>query len=109
MVAIPNVIKLLKVIVLSAVLGIIAATPQIIAAIGVTYGSITAGVGTVILLAIREFIEEEGLQKGELTSADQVSQQIQSSVVPSVLVTTTTTATPGTAAAASGEDDSKGA
>jgi hypothetical protein len=80
MAALPPITKLLKILLLSAVAGIIASSAAIIAWIGPVYGTTAATLATVILLAIREFVEESGLQTGDLQTQEQVQDTVNAAV-----------------------------
>jgi len=69
MAAIPNQERIISAILLASVIGIAGAEPQITALLG-EYGSIASVIGVIFFIALREFIKELGLQKGDLNNTE---------------------------------------
>ena len=69
MAAIPNKERILSALLLASVIGIAGAEPQITALLG-EYGSIASIAGVIFFIALREFIKELGLQKGDLNNTE---------------------------------------
>lgn len=67
MAAIPNQERIISAFLFALILGILAAEPQITALLG-EYGSIASVAGVIFFIALREFIKELGLQKGDLNN-----------------------------------------
>jgi hypothetical protein len=69
MAAIPNKERIISALLLASVIGITGAEPQITALLG-EYGSIASVAGVIFFIALREFIKELGLQKGDLNNTE---------------------------------------
>jgi hypothetical protein len=73
MAAIPGTQRIISLVLMSVVLAILADSGAIIAWIGQTWGTAVAGIGIVVVLAIREFIKEAGLNAGDLNNQGDVN------------------------------------
>jgi len=69
MAAIPNKERIISALLLASVIGIAGAEPQITTLLG-EYGSIASVIGVIFFIALREFIKELGLQKGDLNNTE---------------------------------------
>jgi hypothetical protein len=80
MAALPGITKLLKIILMAMVAGVVASSAAIIAYIGPVYGTGVATIGTIVLLSLREFVEESGLQTGDLQTSEQVQTTVNTAI-----------------------------
>ena len=69
MAAIPHQERIISALLLASVIGIEGAEPQITALLG-EYSSIASVAGVIFFIALREFIKELGLQKGDLNNTE---------------------------------------
>lgn len=69
MAAIPNKERIISALLLASVIGIAGTEPQITALLG-EYSSIASVIGVIFFIALREFIKELGLQKGDLNNTE---------------------------------------